>query len=673
MAYAKASQEATDNHPEEFVKLIQSLPEQWFEVYTRAIELCSQLDRPAIELLTLRHRLGGLVNAMGTPSTFSHPHLLALDRQLAHASALDDFAALDPEIDHGERVRRAFAIAQERYRSSSEKTRLFEPQVAFKQLIRSHLACVGNAALALDYDVWSQLPSLRPFLTLSPAIGVIEHVMAGVGARLAGRVEDVRDSYYKTLKRTAEPDRAGIDESNHRWHRYGVMTALGIVEAAMGLASCLDWAAQIENDPFHTVSAMQIRILHHLWQGRAREADQLREQVELLRIQSSARQISDGLHLPMQVVAHALSDDLTRIKHALDETRVFSQRHPAWEHVVQYASGEYQRIRGDHEAAAQQLWGTATQLRPGTHPIWPFAAGAYVHVLGLLGRHAEACKFGRDSLLTAEQAGLHYVAHYIRMPLAVVCAESGEVEFAAELADAVIASMREIGSDGLSLVLSYESRARVAVCAKDISAYETFAKLCAERCRAADSRVLGAKYERLVRLAAGAGVHVREAAPSHLLATLTGTQLTSVLVGCHNPSDRAERALQLLLRASGAEGGFLYLLGDQGPELAAQVGPNEPSLGLPSVVSEFIDGERQDRELTTRSLEHDTTPSFLSDERGMQHRLVLLSHQMPDGFAVTGVAALVLPPGAPFTHPGALASQLSRLTFDAGDVTPILM
>jgi hypothetical protein len=45
---------------------------------------------------------------------------------------------------------------------------------------------------------------------------------------------------------------------------------------------------------------------------------------------------------------------------------------------------------------------------------------------------------------------------------------------------------------------------------------------------------------------------------------------------------------------------------------------------------------------------------------------------MPEGFAVSGVAALVVLTGTPFTHPGSLASHLSRLMFDAGDVTPIL-
>jgi hypothetical protein len=51
---------------------------------------------------------------------------------------------------------------------------------------------------------------------------------------------------------------------------------------------------------------------------------------------------------------------------------------------------------------------------------------------------------------------------------------------------------------------------------------------------------------------------------------------------------------------------------------------------------------------------------------------VLLSHQTPEGFAVTGVAVLAVRPGDAFVHPSTLAAHLSRLIFDAGDVTPVL-
>lgn len=673
--YAQDSQARTDNRPLEYLKLVQSLPDTWFDVYCHAIALGEKLGRPAHQLFILRNRLAGLVSVMGATSSLSHPQVLALLSYLAHASGLTDYTALDPSLPAGERLKRAFELAGERYRANPEQMRGLDPGTALKYLVRTQIVCGGMAALALDYVFWSQLPSLAPFAPLSPAVALVETLIEGVGARLSGRPERASVLYRQVIDRTDQPDRAGLDESNHRFTRFGVMSALGIMEAGMGFHSCLDWADLVEQEPLHVVNALQIRILHQLWQGRVRDADRLRERVELLRIESSSRQIGDGLHLLMQLVAHAMSDDLTRLKHALDEVHAFADRHPAWHPVAQYAMGEYQRIRGDHASAVLHLRVTIDFVSCGTHQIWAFAAGAYINVLCTLGRASEARDFGVQCLATAEHAELGYLTHYIRMPLAVACAEMGEYERAAELADATIASFRTLGSDGLNLVLAFEVRARVAILARDTEAYEAYARECAQQCRAAGSRVLGAKYERLVRIATTASVHVSNAAPDHLLATLTGTQLTSVLVGCDRPNDRAERVLSLLLRRSGSEAGYLYLIGDHGAELVAQAGPNEPPLGLPSIVCEFIDAEVHERDLVTRSLEYEDVPaknSLWPAAHGDPYQLVLLSHQMSRGFVVSGVAALVVKAGAPFAHPGSLASHLSRLVFDAGDVTPIL-
>jgi hypothetical protein len=674
--YALHSQATTDNQPLEYLKLVESMPDNWFEVYARAIALCDELSRPVAQAFALRNRLAGLVNVMGAPSTLSHPQLLALLQQLARDSGLDDYAALEQTGEQSSRLQRALGLARARHAASNEQARGLEPLLALKHLVRSQIACVGMAAVALDYEFWSQLPSLAPFAPLSPAVALMDLLVDGVGSRLAGRHERACTLYTQVIERTDQPDHAGLDDSNWRFLRYGVMCALGIMEAGMGMPSCLHWADQVETEPLHQVNAYQIRILHQLWQGRVRDADRLRERVELLRLESSPRQLADGLHLLMQIVAHALSDDLTRVKHTLDEIRTFAQRHPSWNHVVQYAAGEYQRIRGDHASAALQLKAALAEIGAGTHQIWPFAAGAYVNALCLLGRVGEAAQFAEQALRAAEQAELGYMTHYIRMPQAQALAQLQDFERAAVIAESVIQQLRELGCEGLSLILAYETRIRVAIGAKDSPAYETYARLCADQCRAAGSRVLGAKYERLVRAATSAAVHVPDAAPDHVLATLTGTQLTSVLVGCNKPSERAERALQLLLRRSGTTAGFLFLIGDHGPELVAQAGPNEPPLGLPSLVSEFIDRELQDRELNTRSLEAEETSASNSigptEDRDTHHQLVLLSHQMSEGFAVTGVAALVIEPGATFVHPGSLASHLSRLTFDAGDVTPIL-
>jgi hypothetical protein len=294
-------------------------------------------------------------------------------------------------------------------------------------------------------------------------------------------------------------------------------------------------------------------------------------------------------------------------------------------------------------------------------------------VLWLQGRAKKATALGSRSLQAAEQADLGYLCNYIRMPLALALADTGELASAVRMADLVIANFLALKSQGLNLVLAYETRTRVAIRAADSGGFEHYAELCAEACSEAASRVLRVKHERLVRTAASSQVYGAEV--EQRLSTLTGTQLTSVLVGCDKPSARAERCLALLLKRSGASVGYLFLMGEHGPQLVARTGPHDAPPALSMWVSEFIDTELQDLDLKTGSLEQESATHAdrgAIHDIGAEHRLVLLNHQQPEGFAITGAAALMVAPGVDFVHPGALAAHLSRLLFDAGDVTPVL-
>jgi tetratricopeptide (TPR) repeat protein len=673
--WAVKTQAITETQPAEYLKFVQSMPNDWLEFYTQALARAQELERPTPQLFALRNRLSVLANVMGAPSALVHPHLHALIELLRRSSGYSDFEQLASEPDNAVRRQRALQLVKLRYEADPE--RALEPTFALRQLVRMPVVASGRAAIALDYELGQAVPVLAPFLQPSAAVEVIDLLSSGIRARLAGRYDEACLAYREIIERLSRPDRGGLDQANHSFVYCGVNGALGVMEAGMGLASCLSRADAVQSEPLYHVSALQIRMLYELWRGRGREADQIKERIELLRIETSPRQLGDGTHFIGQVTAHANSDDLTRMKHSLDEIRVFARRHPSWTHVLQYAQGEYQRIRGDYALAATQLQPLLAAISAGKHQIWPHAVAAYTRVLSSLGRADQAIEFATRQLTAAEAARIGYLTHYIRMPLALALAEAGQSAAAAQLADAVLQDFEALHSEGLNLVLAYETRARVAVSAQDTAGYEQFAKRCAQHCRSSGSRALSAKYERLVRSATAAAVHVPGAVPDHVLATLTGTQLTSVLVGCHKPSERAERTLQLLLRRSGARAGYLYLIGDHGPELAAQVGDREASGGLTAAVSEFVNSQLEDMALKTQSADAEgpatcaDAPDW-SDERGERHHLVLLSHQTTEGFAVTGAAALITQPGTPIVHPGSLAAHLSRLTFDAGDVTPIL-
>jgi hypothetical protein len=680
VAFASQSQQLSARNPQEYLKLVQSLPEDWLSSYQQALQLCESSGRPKRDAYIIRLRFMSLINVMALPSELSHPWLHTLLHQLADFTGLSDLPGIDPALPGPERVRDAMAIAQQRYQHSADRDRVIDPKTALPELVRTVLVSMGTISTSLDHALWCAVPDLAPFMPLSAAVGAVNQLRLGVGARVSGRLEQATLIYRQLVELTARPDLGGLAPANHRYLRYGVICGLGFLEAPLGLESSLVWGAELETEPLHQINTYQIRMLYHLWLGQVREADQDKEQLELVRIQSSARQLSDGPYLLGRLTANAAADDLTRIKHTLDEIEVLAGRHTAWEPVRAYAHGEYQRIRGDHEQALVQLELALLSMRAGQHQIWPNVASAHVRVLLELGRHDAAKVAGESYLGAAEREQLGYCCDYIKMPLALTLAALGDTTLAASHADAVVQRFEALGSRGIHLVLAYDTRARVALAARDMAAYARYAGQCAEQCGAANSRVLNAKYERLKRAAVAAEMPLPGPSfdPSPMLTALDGSQLTSVLVGYNQPYERAQRALELLLRQAGASEGFLYLLGAQGNNVAAQIGRREPSRALASFVDEYLESQLEDSAMNTRSQETEldagpTAGSVWIDETGRCHHPILLAHQNREGGVVTGLVVAVLPKGRRFQPSGTLAAHVSRLLEDAGDVTPVAL
>jgi tetratricopeptide (TPR) repeat protein len=673
--HAEQSQKATDTNPEAYAKLLQSMPADWHACYSDAIRLCEQLGRPAREAFKLRSRVLGILSATGT---LDMELLLALFEQLGRASGLHDYQALDPALEPVQRLMKALELAKARHAEATDHERVLEPIQAIGQLSRTVLQSLGVVATSLDYPLLCALPSLVPLAPLSPSMAIVSMLARGTGARVTGRIEQAREVYAEVLTRAAAPDRAGLDATHHRYTVQRVQSALGLIEASIGLESSLAWAACIEDEPMQQVNAMLIHMLHDLWRGDLRKADKVREQVDVLRIQRGETQWFEGPHLLGQITACAAAEDLTHTKQTLDEIEVVAQRYRGWHPVRLFALGEYQRLRGDHEGALREFEAALVLIEPGCHQLWPNIAGAQARALLDLGRAEQARDSALASLAAAGAVGLGYVRAFIRMPLAMALAKLGDAQGAVEHAEDAIEDVTGIGAKGLLLALAYEARARVAVYLGDKPGFSKYVALCGEQLRAGSTRLLTAKYEKLKLAARQAEIRVD---PDELETLdhselLTGSQLTSLLAGCRGFGERALQMLSILLRNTGAADGYLYTMAEQGPELVAQLGAGEPPSNMDGAVREYLDVELRDQDVETATLAGEpsgTQASEWNGPRGERFRLVLLTHQTRDGYAITGVAVAVVRPGKNFAYPGATATQLSRLLHETGEAVPAIV
>ena len=678
LEHARASVAVTDHNLQAYEELLLWLPIDWFEAYRTGIELCKKLGRPRRELYALWIRVSGLTPA-GLGDTAAVVELIS---QLRHDTGLDIYEALDPAMEPMARLGKSFELTAARYQATSEHERVLEALDALRALGRACIQAVGTVAARLDLELWEKLPSLEPFVPLSPALGVVDLLIKGNGKRITGRAEQACVPYRKLLDRATQPDRAGLDETHQRYIISGVCFGLGFMEAPMGLDSALEYARKIETDPLHQVNALLIRMLHHLWQGDARAADSCKHQIELMRIQNSPRTLFEGTHLIGEIAAHAASDDLVRVKQTIDSVSRMAENFPGWVPLLHLARGEAHRIRGAYADALIEIEQGLARTSAGRHQFWAELATAHLKTLDASGRHREAREFGERYLREAEQAELGYRTNYIKLPLATAYAALGEREIAETMADSVLDFFTKLGSRGLNPGLACEARARVAARVSDAEGFAIHARRCGELYRATANRALIAKYQRLMREARGVeGLANRTFDPA---AALTGqaavTHITGMLSACSGSRARAKLGLDLMVARSGALGGFLYAVEGSGPILMAQTELEEPPSGLSLVVAEYLRRKLDDADTTasdtiSSSADAPVTSSDtgFDDLAGAGRRMcpTLICHNTNGRFEVTGLAVLLVDLDKPFRAPSDVAVHLSLAWLQAGDVTSV--
>lgn len=664
--HARASQQQTDANPAAYFDLLQSLPEDWFAFYEFALRVAEEHGRPRRQVHQLRSRLTGMV-AIFLISVNAVQHFSTVLEQLAHDSGLDLYAAMDDSLPPEERLKRALQQAGQRYAAAPELERVLDPMSAIPQLARAMIQAMGMVVSTNDYTLWKQLPSVAPFVAISPAIGVITRLVQGLGARIMGRTEEALDTYRELLERLAQPDLAGLDASHHLHTRLRIVASIGMHEASMGLRSCLARADEIAPHPLWETNALLIRMLYHLWQGDNLEAERCSRQVEVLRIENASRQVFDGQHLLFEVFGHALADDLSRLKRSVDSVEALARVLPVWAPMLHYGLGEYHRICGDHARALAEIDTALDLVEPGCHQAWPRMAGARVRTLFELGRYQEARASAEGYLSAAEEARLGYAQNYIRMPLSLALSRLGEHAAAVDTAENVISSFAALGTTGLNLAVAYQTRAIVAIQSGDSIGFEHHAALAAGQLPNAHHRVLDAR--RLTGARRKGEPAEAASDPSSVL-----SELTSRVEGCRTLAERAHCGLEILVRNSGAAAGALFTNGEQGLTLSAHIGDFESMDRVEGLARDFFQTETGRNDVTqSLSGPAEAAPAGHSanDGRAQRHVPVLLSHESAEGVALTGVVMLIPRQNSRLILSGPFARELSQLLLDVGDAKAI--
>ena len=657
VGFAQRSIDQTGTNMEAFTRLLQTLQEDWLDVFDQAIALCEAHGRPRSDRITLLIRVTGILSQLPIDAS---PYFEPLFTQLRHDTGLDLWEAGAEVADPGARLKAALGGAAARHAQGPVGGTVFDPKAAIGHLGRAVAAAAGVVSSCLAVDLANMLPPLGPFAPLAPALLAWQALVDGLRARITSRTDLARSLYERQLVRLASPDRAGLDETYQRTQQLGIALVLGTIEAPMGLEATLDRVRVLEGSPLHEVNAKRIRMLYHLWQGDLAEAERLRGEAEVLTVEKARRQTNEGAHLPRELQAHALAEDLTRVKRTIAAIEPLAKSAKGWVPVLHRARAAYESVRGSTDAALVEIEAGLAVIDPAGHPIWPDAAGAHVAILLAAGRAEDARAAGEAYVAEATRRELGYEVVYVRMPLAVAHARLAAEDDALRHCALIDDTFRSLGTRGMNLGLACETRARVALELGDWSGFQRFAALTGDLFRGGTSAPLAAKHQRLLRDAQRRDPARRVGGAATNDADAEIASVAMALVACATPEERLSRALAMLLERSGASEGVLLM--PEGGQLVvrAQVGGADVPSSVLASAQRFWEAQchlADETEITAGT----ETGSSTYDTGDRSYHPILLSHQVSAGLALTGIALAAPAQGNTFRHPAHLAVTVSRV------------
>jgi hypothetical protein len=318
---------------------------------------------------------------------------------------------------------------------------------------------------------------------------------------------------------------------------------------------------------------------------------------------------------------------------------------------------------------------------PGRHPAWAVLAGACIESLVDLGRNEEAAARGRewDAIARGERLCLYRAR--ISRPLALAEARLGEHERAIALIEEQVREYEQWQVTGIRLGQLAEAGARIAIWMKDPVRFEHYSKKCEGNFGLGKSPGLTARFQMLLDQARRAGLietgaENDESSLDQPLADISQL-LSTTFSQCRGPAERAEHTLQLLVQRSHAAGGYLYVIGTEGPTLSATHDEEVPPAELDQWVRDFIrseiarsddaTGELQIDDLNSPTTATTTSTSVWTSFKGHRLRPALLLGNRSGKEVMLAVAVLREQPQKALRVPWTLVQAISDALVDSGD------
>jgi len=425
---------------------------------------------------------------------------------------------------------------------------------------------------------------------------------------------------------------------------------------------------------FFDIGADQAMVVFHRVRGEEQRATELEAGLEMRFVQLGSVWQMEAFMPVIASLAYAFVRDTLGLRRTIEQLDAMSSDGFCYQPLLELARGEYLRERGDLAGSAELL---VPLVARDDFPMTQIAAlCALAETMLALGDHERARGLAEKCVAVSSSPDVHNLHGEVRGVRALALAEAalGRVGEAAERLDAALASVADRESPLLSGCL-HEARARVALLAGEHRVFHHHHAETSRLFRSTRNPALIARAERLAaaaeshrppRLATDAepGTEVSAPRPHRDVSVVSVDAVTMPEVrsrvsfaSCRGAGERAQRALQLLVDASRATSGYLYLLRGDSLELVAPIWGDEPPSQLARALASSL-----------RSPAEPATVAELPSSTEFRGSKSIVLAPSSDARPIGG--ALVIGGALPLVDPDpALVVEVARALFEAGDVT----
>lgn len=475
------------------------------------------------------------------------------------------------------------------------------PVAALRMWLRAVVYSAGVAGFSFDTEqLRAAVRQLEPVSRQKRPD--IVNAMRFVGNLLAfnlGRIHTVRTSGTTELAAfLADPGDYTISE--RRLVIGGATFQRGLAAVRSGTPDALAEIAALERleTKLWDMGALQLRSHYHLWRGEDDEARRIWAEAELEFVRLGSLWQLECVHHASACVTAATSGDALGLKRHIEALARQVASGLNYRAHLDIARAEYARLRGEHDAALRAADAGLAAIPPGEGLIRPWAMTAKAEAL-LAHGDIEAARALAEETLAACDDGEHLqVGFKYRAIRTLAAAESaaGEHDIAAARLERAIEDAESL-LNPLLLGSLQEARAHVAIAmGNEVTATHAAAQV-EFWFRPTRNPVLIARWERLERLLRPPVDPLAEGSANEIVTEMIGAEtvhhdtlaeILSLLSDCRTANARAERALEMLVEASGAANGLLYLSHRGRLALAAPLHGAEPTSDmLRAAVSRF--------------------------------------------------------------------------------------